>query len=103
MVAIDPATRRSGTLELFPGYHHAILPEPADDPYAADPDSIDLSCGEIVELEPGDVVVFHSATPHRSATNLSDKARRIAYLSYNHHDYGDLYGSYYIGRSATLR
>jgi ectoine hydroxylase-related dioxygenase (phytanoyl-CoA dioxygenase family) len=98
MIAIDPVTKASGALEVFPGYHHELLPEPANDPRAADPDSVDLSVGELVELEPCDICAFHSLTPHRSSPNISDRSRRTAFLTYNHARHGDRYRAYYAGR-----
>lgn len=31
MIAIDPVTKASGPLEVFPDYHHEVLPEPDND------------------------------------------------------------------------
>lgn len=103
MIAIDPVTEASGALEVFPGYHHTILPEPANDPRAADPGSVDPSVGELVELEPGDLCAFHSLTPHQSSSNRSDNPRRVAFLTYNHIRHGDCYRTYYSGREEIYR
>jgi ectoine hydroxylase-related dioxygenase (phytanoyl-CoA dioxygenase family) len=103
MIAIDPVTRASGALEVFPGYHNAILPEPANDPRAADPRSVDQGAAEIVELQPGDACVFHSLTPHSSTPNVSDRSRRAVFLTYNHARHGDCYQAYYAGREDLYR
>lgn len=103
MVPLDPVTKASGPVECFSGYHHDLLPEAANDPGAADPNSIDASRGEAIELAPGDVFLFHSLTPHRSTPNLSDRPRRVAFLTYNHARHGDCYRRYYTGREAFYR
>ena len=103
MIAIDPVTKASGALEVFPGYHHELLPEPANDPRAADPASIDLTVGEIVELEPRDICAFHSLIPHQSSSNISNHSRRVAFLTYSHARHGDCYRAYYAGREAIYR
>lgn len=103
MIAIDPVTAVSGALEVFPGYLDGVLPEPPGDPRAVDPASIDPSLGESVELEPGDICLFHSLAPHRSAPNMSAGPRRTAFLTYNHARHGDCYRAYYAGRENVYR
>lgn len=103
MIAIDPVTKASGALEVFPEYHHEILPQPANDPRATDPGSVDLSLGELIELEPRDICAFHSLVPHRSSPNISDGPRRTAFLTYNHARHGDCYRPYYAGRENMYR
>ena len=48
-----------------------------------------------VLVSPGDVVLFDSFLPHRSATNTSDTWRRSGYLTYNLASEGDLHAAYY--------
>jgi len=103
MIAIDPVTVASGALEVFPGYQHELLPEPANDPRAADPDAVDLSVGEIVELEPGDICALHVLAPHQSSPNMTERSRRTAFLTYNHARHGDCYRTYYAGREDLYR
>lgn len=103
MIAIDPVTVASGALEVFPGHLDDLLPEPPGDPRAADPASVDASGGERVELEPGDICLFHALVPHRSAPNRSGRSRRTAFLTYNHARHGDCYRAYYAGREAVYR
>ena len=78
-LAIDPATRANGCLQVVPGSHHGeVIPHICYD------DSIhgelprelctDLDI-EHIELAPGDVVFWHSNLWHYSPPNYSDQAR----------------------------
>ncbi|MBV7337288.1 phytanoyl-CoA dioxygenase family protein [Chloroflexi bacterium TSY] len=82
-MALDPATKANGCLQMIPGSHKEDI-----QPHVLYEDSIH---GEIpreivadmqerhgihhVELEPGDVVVWHSSTMHYSPPNTSDQGR----------------------------
>lgn len=84
LVAIDPATVENGCTEVFPGYHARGPMTPEDGQFRPLPnEAVDASRGVPLELEPGDVAVFHGLTPHRSAPNRSSTWRRQLYLSYN--------------------
>ena len=54
-----------------------------------------------VLVSPGDVVLFDSFLPHRSATNTSDTWRRSGYLTYNLASEGDLHAAYYRKKHET--
>lgn len=84
LVAIDSTNAENGATEVFPGYHRQGYLSPRDGEYHQLPlDAIDLSTGVLLELEPGDVAIFSGFTPHRSAPNRTQVARRQLYLSYN--------------------
>jgi len=82
-MALDPATRENGCLQFMPGTHkgeivqhvlyedsiHAELPRDLAQKTLADRDV------QHVELEPGDVVAWHSSLWHYSPPNTSDKGR----------------------------
>jgi 2-aminoethylphosphonate dioxygenase len=106
-VAIDPADRQSGALELFPGLHGARLPAPPGEPRDADETRIDTTLSEVPDLRAGDVVVFHSLTPHRSGPNLAAGTRFALLPSYavaRHSDLYEHYYAWYLGRkSGTAR
>jgi ectoine hydroxylase-related dioxygenase (phytanoyl-CoA dioxygenase family) len=93
LVALDAATAENGAVEFFPGHHRALLTAPGA------PDDVDewalYGPGEVLATSPGDVVIFHSLTPHRSGDNNTPSMRRQLYLSYNGAAHGDLYGVYY--------
>jgi hypothetical protein len=50
---------------------------------------------EAVELRAGQVLWFHSRTPHRSGPNNSRRDRRALYPTYNALREGDLRAAYY--------
>lgn len=82
-MALDPATRSNGCLQILPGSHKGEIV-----PHVLYPDSIH---GELprplvretctqhrihhVELEPGDIVCWHSSIWHYSPPNPSDQSR----------------------------
>lgn len=84
IVAIDPTGAANGATEVFPGVHRQGYLSPRDGEYHPLPlETVDLSTGVVLELEPGDVAIFSGFTPHRSAANRSDRWRRQLYVSYN--------------------
>lgn len=97
LIAIDGADAANGALELFSGYHHQLL-TPKGELRNLDENEIakiDSARGELMETQPGDVVIFHSLTPHQSGVNASAKPRRSLYLSYSAARNGDLHDVYY--------
>ena len=48
--------------------------------------------------KPGDVIFFDSFAPHRSEPNLSDKPRRLMYVTYNRLSEGDHRVQYYADK-----
>lgn len=81
-ISIDGANETNGALELFPSLHHDRLAAPADEPMDVDESKMDLSGGRIIETHPGDVLLFHSLTPHRSGPNTSTHSRRALFFTY---------------------
>lgn len=82
LLALDGSDDDSGALELFPGQHHHRLPPAADNPRDVDENAVDLSAGVRPELAPGDLVFFHSMTPHRSGPNRSQNNRQSLFFTY---------------------
>lgn len=101
LVAIDPATPENGCLEVATGRHRegifgheagVIRPEIAGEMHF-----------QPVIAAPGDIVLFDSYLPHRSASNHSAEARRAAYLTFNPASEGDLHAAYYQKKRQTMR
>ena len=90
LVTIDPCTKENGCLEMVAGEHNKGLLGEQWKPL--DEDELDYIS---LPTEPGDVVFFDSYTPHRSAPNMTDKARRVLYVTYNAISYGDHRRQYY--------
>jgi phytanoyl-CoA hydroxylase len=76
---IVPATTHNGCMEFAPGTHRlGVVPHEKRDHYLEiASDQLNRYVGETVavELEPGDVVLFHNLLFHRGLPNLSDGIR----------------------------
>lgn len=93
MVGIDKADAENGAVQLFPGRQHELISTPGElrNLNEAEAATIDLSTGFFGETQPGDVVIFHSLTPHCSELNRSNRSRRQLYMTYNAKSAGDVY------------
>lgn len=99
LVSIDEATEENGCLEMVAGYHDKGLLAPEWEP---------MSDAQIAEMspiscptQPGDVVFFDSYAPHGSGPNLSDRKRRVLYVTYNRLSDGDHRLQYYADKRAS--
>ncbi|HEY8210239.1 MAG TPA: phytanoyl-CoA dioxygenase family protein [Myxococcaceae bacterium] len=86
-VALDPATRDNGCIQLTRGQHLKSFTQGA--PRLLALAEMEAMRFEAVEMAPGDAVFFSSYTPHCSAPNLSDRPRKLLYLTYNRASDGD--------------
>jgi phytanoyl-CoA hydroxylase len=89
-IALDPATRDNGCMEVIPGSH---LRGPAPHVPAEDinlctirPDLLRLDERVALPMDPGDVLVFHSLLHHYTAANRSEQRRRA--LQFHYHQIG---------------
>jgi hypothetical protein len=88
-IAVDPANRANGCLQVIPGSHalgridHVLTGEQA----GADRERVDAILARLplvhVEMEPGDAVFFHANLLHRSDRNKSDHPRWSMICCYN--------------------
>ncbi len=110
LFAVDDSSAEKGGLEFFPGFHHAHYREHEKPSNIFDPQAglvpaavleghTSVSC----ELEAGDLVLFHSLTPHQSGINHSRETRCSIYYSYSEASYGDVYETYYRNFYGYLR
>ena len=89
MVALTEATKENGCLQVLKGSHKMQRFEHnfAGEQQGADMDFVNAAekiCELVyVELQPGDVLFFHSNILHRSAANTSDKSRWSIISAYN--------------------
>ena len=93
MVSVDDATIKNGCLEFASGHNRSGLIGNLWKP---------LSNNQMknmkfvpIETKPGDAVFFDCYTPHKSESNLTNKSRRILYLTYNKLSDGDHRDTYY--------
>jgi ectoine hydroxylase-related dioxygenase (phytanoyl-CoA dioxygenase family) len=103
LIPIDQTNRQNGCTEVFSGYHADFL---SDNPevYMLPDDTVDPARRTCLELEPGDIAIFHGLTPHRSDANQSNSMRRTLYVSYNKaSDGGDQRAAHYAEFGEKMR
>ncbi|HUK61200.1 MAG TPA: phytanoyl-CoA dioxygenase family protein [Stellaceae bacterium] len=93
LVTIDRATIETGCLEMGDGARVIGLIGEEWRPLAA----AEMTGFSLVPVptEPGDVLFFDSYAPHASKPNMTDRARRILYLTYNAAAEGDFCKRYF--------
>jgi ectoine hydroxylase-related dioxygenase (phytanoyl-CoA dioxygenase family) len=94
-VSIDAARSDNGAVELFGRLHHGRLESRPNEPLDVDESRMDVSRGHLAELSPGDLLLFHSLTPHRSGPNCSTAPRRALFFTYTTAGHGDIYRRYH--------
>lgn len=94
MISVDATTVQNGCLEIVRGRHvEELLPQAADG--SLDVKFCETLAWEPLTTEPGDIVLFDSYIPHRSAPNRTDKPRRAFYITYNRASEGNFRDRYY--------
>ncbi len=89
MTALSPANKENGCLQVIKGSHKLGRIEHGHDgnQMGADINYVNQALGIMehvfVELQPGDVLIFHSNILHRSEANLSDYPRWSFISAYN--------------------
>ncbi|WP_425396987.1 phytanoyl-CoA dioxygenase family protein [Aeoliella sp.] len=89
MIAVDKATKENGCLQVLRGSHHLgrIDHIRSGEQAGADPERIAALGDQLeliyCELDPGDIIVFHGNTLHRSDANRSDHPRWCMICCYN--------------------
>lgn len=100
LVSIDPATIENGCLEMVRGWHDRGLV--GDEWRPLDDTAMDGMSFEPCPTAPGDVVFFDSYAPHQSAPNLTDRPRRVLYVTYNRLAAGDHRAQYYADKRLSF-
>ncbi len=100
LVSIDRATVENGCLEMTDAPRFAGLIGQEWTPLTDE----EMQSFSLISVptEPGDVLFFDSYAPHASKPNLTDKARRILYLTYNLAADGDHRARYYAEKRANF-
>ena len=95
-VALDASTKENGCTELWTGHHQGFLHEPGSlDKGQIERERLANEEHVHVELAPGDMAIFTCFTPHAAASNKSNSARRMLFLSYNDSRDGEHYTAHY--------
>jgi 2-aminoethylphosphonate dioxygenase len=100
LVTIDRATVENGCLEIPDiGRFTGLIGEEWRPLSAAEMGGFSLVP---VPTEPGDVLFFDSYLPHASKPNLTDRPRRILYLTYNAAQDGDQRACYFADKRSSF-
>jgi ectoine hydroxylase-related dioxygenase (phytanoyl-CoA dioxygenase family) len=79
-ISLDPSTKENGALEFVRQSHKSGLLSTVG---SVIPESlVDRMTWELIETNPGDIIIFDSYTPHRSQKNLSNSMRRMMFVTY---------------------
>jgi 2-aminoethylphosphonate dioxygenase len=100
MVTIDQATIENGCLEMGDGARIAGLIGAEWRPL----DAAEMKGFSLVPMptEPGDVLFFDSYAPHASKANMTNRPRRVLYLTYNAAAEGDHRARYFAEKRESF-
>ncbi|MEM7224725.1 MAG: phytanoyl-CoA dioxygenase family protein [Pseudomonadota bacterium] len=100
LVSIDPATEANGCLEMAAGWHDKGLVGDEWTPLAGA--QLEEMAFTPYPTQPGDAMFFDSFAPHRSGPNLTERARRVLYVTYNRASAGDHRARYFADKRASF-
>ena len=95
-ISIDESTIQNGCLEFAPGHNQSGLIGKLWKPLS-DEDMKNMKFIPII-TKPGDGIFFDCYAPHKSEPNLTNKSRRILYLTYNKLSEGNHREKYYLDK-----
>ena len=101
MIAVDDSLVANGCLEVVNARHQKLLP--TNNLGCITDQTVVEMTWQPIEARAGDVLWFHSLTPHRSGTNTSDTDRRAMYPTFNALREGDLRDAYYETKLQEFR
>ena len=94
-IALDPALKMNGCMELVPGSHHdGGVPHVHENDFnrcRIVPGKVRMADRIAIEMQPGAALLFHSLLHHFTAPNKSDLRRRA--IQYHYHQLGAVWGS----------
>jgi 2-aminoethylphosphonate dioxygenase len=94
MISVDPTTEYNGCLEIAARRHLEGIMEMTEAQLLTEA-VIEALEWKSIETQSGDLVLFGSHLPHRSAANQSLGPRRVAFLTYNALSQGAYRQAYY--------
>ncbi|MFT6117245.1 MAG: putative HD phosphohydrolase [Candidatus Azotimanducaceae bacterium] len=102
MLSIDATTKANGCLEVAAGQHQRGLLPMQGNLTLSDQLNDELDW-QAVETQAGDLLLFDSFLPHRSAGNMTDASRRALYITYNRaREGGDVRDAYFMAKRAAF-
>ena len=94
-IALDPALRMNGCMEVVPGSHLAgAVPHVHENDFnrcRIVPGKVRVAERVAIEMQPGDALLFHALLHHFTAPNKSDLRRRA--VQFHYHQTGAAWGS----------
>jgi len=94
-MALDPALRNNGCMEVIPGSHlRGAVPHVHENDFnrcRIDDRYVDPKQAVQIEMQPGDALLFHALLQHFTAPNNSDLTRRA--IQFHYHQIGAVWGS----------
>lgn len=94
-IALDPALRNNGCMEVIPGSQlRGPVPHVHENDFnrcRIDDRYVDSRRAVQVEMQPGDALIFQSLLQHFTAANRSDLTRRA--IQFHYHQIGTVWGS----------
>jgi ectoine hydroxylase-related dioxygenase (phytanoyl-CoA dioxygenase family) len=88
---LDPAGDDNGAIACASNMHRELLTDPDR---VADPDEDAIGPFQTIAAAAGDLLMIHALTPHRSASNRSQRMRRALLFTYGVDPRPDLYAAY---------
>lgn len=99
LVCIDEATVENGCLKMVAGHHKRGLFREWEPLTEEDMEGMEfVPC----PTKPGDVAFFDSYAPHASEPNMSDKIRRLYFVTYNRLSEGDHSARYHADKRKSF-
>ena len=96
LIAVDANNAENGCLELAPGHHRRGLIGRKWEPLEGK--ELEGVVFTQYPMDPGDVAFFDCFAPHQSQPNLTDRARRNIYLTFNRRRDGDFRDRYFADK-----
>ena len=99
MLAIDKCDKNNGSIELaktHKGNFYELYDKTKKDGTPALSKEVEARTSfDLIDLDPGDLIIFSNTCPHRSKKNNSNKNRRIIYYTYTLSENGSKYEEYF--------
>lgn len=101
-ISIDENSQNNGAMRFLStgNYPKSLMTDDWEPVTFDDPETLPRDQYQIVEINPGDIVIFDSYIPHGSPINHSDSFRRNIFLTFNSASKGELRQRYYEDRKA---